>query len=315
VTAQITALMTGQDRCEIVRDQIAAILLAESAEQQVLATKGVVSYTRAGDSDYTARSTAVLSQVGVYTVTAGTLVDGVGEWTAEAPDGSTDSFTSSAADDALVFGDLGMTLEVTDRDTPWQTADVIAVTTYDPAQWKLRVFTERTNPWQVWESAPDQAHVDATPLVSVAFQREDFDRAKSDTFEKFHADARFAVDCYGYGKTTATVAGQDPGDAKALSEGLRAARLARRILMAAHYTRLGLTGTVGARFVESVDRFPAELEERFVQHVRAYRLLLAVSFSETSPQVEGQPCEQTSGVVRNGDSGEVFLRHTQAFGS
>jgi len=315
VTAQITTLITSRDNSEIVLDKIATILLEESAAQQAIAPNGVVSYTRAGDSDYTVTSAAdpgKTLELGGYVVTAGTLVAGVGTWTAVSPvSGATEECTTVAADDDLLFPTLGLSLTTTAESEAWETGDVITVTVYDPAPWNFRVFTERTDPWAVWESAPDQTSDDARPIVCVSFMREDFDRKKSDIFQRQHADAVFSIDCYGYGKTAATETGQDPGDAKALSEAHRAARLARRILMAAHYAHLGLRGTVGDRFADSIERFPAELEKRFVQHVRAYRLTLAVSFDETSPQVATTTLDTAVGVIYREETGEVFLNHTE----
>lgn len=71
-------------------------------------------------------------QVGAYALTAGTLSSGVGTWTAVAPDGQHEQFTSTAADDDLEFPNLGFTITVTAPGggaTQFATADVIAMTT------------------------------------------------------------------------------------------------------------------------------------------------------------------------------------------
>jgi hypothetical protein len=71
-------------------------------------------------------------QVGPYVITAGTLSSGVGPWTAVAPDGQHETFTSSAADDDLEFPNLGFTITVTTPGggaTDFATSDVITMTT------------------------------------------------------------------------------------------------------------------------------------------------------------------------------------------
>lgn len=119
------------------------------AEGTIMARKDIsdtvtVAYTRAGSSDYTATAafhTSVTPELGGYVVTAGTLTAGVGTWTAVAPvTGASETFTSTAADDDLVFTNLGLTLTVTAVASEFETGDVITATTaadgdyviYDP---------------------------------------------------------------------------------------------------------------------------------------------------------------------------------------
>jgi hypothetical protein len=71
-------------------------------------------------------------QVGAYVITAGTLSSGIGAWTAVAPDGQHETFTSTAADDDLEFPNLGFTITVTAPGggaTNFATADVVTMTT------------------------------------------------------------------------------------------------------------------------------------------------------------------------------------------
>ena len=311
MTAQIQTLITGRDNCEIVAEQIGAILLEESAAQQVLAAKGAVTYARAGvggtDSDYTARSTVALSQTGAYTVTAGTLVDGVGQWTAVAPDSSADTFTSSAADDDLVFSVMGFTLAVTDWDEPWQTGDVVTVTTYDPDLYKLRVYVDRSAPWQEWVDSPPQSAEAALPMVSINFTRQDFAEQRSNSINSQHAGATYWIDVLAYGIATETDAGHTPADAKAAAEASRVKTLVRRILMSGQHTFLGLRGTVFGRWLESISRNRPPPDEVPVQNIVADRLVLRVDFNEVGPEAEGNPCETVHLDVYRSDSGELLL--------
>ena len=105
-------------------------------EGTIMARKDVsdtigIAYTRAGSSDYTAVASSQKRKtlkVGAYTVTAGTLTAGVGRWTCADPDGNTETFTTLAADDAIVFSDMGLILTVTAVAAAFETSDVITAT-------------------------------------------------------------------------------------------------------------------------------------------------------------------------------------------
>jgi hypothetical protein len=71
-------------------------------------------------------------QVGAYVITAGTLSSGIGPWTAVAPDGQHETFTSTAATDDLAFPNLGFTIVTTAPGggaTNFATGDVVTMTT------------------------------------------------------------------------------------------------------------------------------------------------------------------------------------------
>lgn len=81
--------------------------------------------------DYTLVATARPSKtlkVGTYVLTAGDLTAGVGPWTLTDPEGATETFTTSAAGDDLVFDELGMDVAVTVVTTAFDdgdTADIV----------------------------------------------------------------------------------------------------------------------------------------------------------------------------------------------
>jgi hypothetical protein len=104
-----------------------------------------VAYSRSGTSTYTVAASchaSVSLELGAYVVTAGTLTTGYGPWTAVSPvTGKSETITTAADTDNLVFTTLGLTLTVTaGGGTTWDTGDVITVTTtadgdtviYDP---------------------------------------------------------------------------------------------------------------------------------------------------------------------------------------
>lgn len=221
---QITQLITGADTSELVRDQIAAILAVEIAEQQVLA----------------------------------------------------------------------------------------AAASEDPNLWKLRIFSERTNPWAEFIDAPEQSQ--AFPIVNVALDNLNYDGRASNTVERQKATGIYHIDCYGYGVSEDDGAtGHIPGDARAALEAQRAVRLVRRILMAATYSYLGMRGTVWRRWIQSVNIFRPTLDGNVVQQIVAARIAVQVEFNEFSPQVQGEPLELVSGAVLRKETGEIYFEADYAF--
>jgi hypothetical protein len=112
----------------------------------------------------------------------------------------------------------------------------------DPDDWDLRVFTERTNPWDEFLPCDgDEEHQStATPIVNVWFDTSQFDSRSSDTVERQKATVVYNIDCYGYGVSSDGDVDHDAGDARAALEAQRAMRLVRKILMAGSYIYLGL---------------------------------------------------------------------------
>lgn len=180
----------------------------------------------------------------------------------------------------------------------------------DPKLWRLRVFSERSNPWDEFSSAPDRNAVEATaPIVNVCFDNCSFDRSASNVVERQRAIGVYHIDCYGYGLSADDGgSGHVPGDEDAALEAHRAVRLVRNILMAGAYTYLGMRGVVGRRFPESIQVFQPQIDGRAVQHVVAARITLQVEFNELSPQVQGQPLELVSVSVIRAETGELLLR-------
>jgi len=182
----------------------------------------------------------------------------------------------------------------------------------DPLLWKLRVFRERVNPFAEWlEASPEDAPaVVHPPIINVAFNDGTDDAAVGTSVESQKFDATYNIDCYGYGVAAAQYdGGHLPGDEAAANEADRAATLVRRILMAAHYTYLGLQGTVWRRRILSVTAFDPESDGRTVQQVSAVRLVLGCMFNELSPQHPPQDTlAEILATVHRGETGEIYLR-------
>lgn len=158
----------------------------------------------------------------------------------------------------------------------------------NPDDWKLRIFSERSNPWEQFLNE----QTDRSPLVNVWYDNSTFDPSASNIVERQKVDAIYNIDCYGYGKSADVQGGgHTPGDETAALEAQRALRLVRNILMAAEYTYLGLRGLVWRRWTRTTTVFQPEIDGRQIQQIVAARLSFGVMFSEFSPQFEAETLE------------------------
>lgn len=172
----------------------------------------------------------------------------------------------------------------------------------DPDDWKLRIFSERSNPWE--QLLNEQA--DRSPIVNVWFDNSNFDPAASNISERQKTEGVFNIDCYGYGISSDEVGGgHNPGDKEAAFEVHKALRLVRNILMAAEYTYLGLRGVVWQRWPQSITVFQPQLDGRQMQQLVGARLAFRVVFNEFSPQVPAETLELVSVDVKRTEDGEI----------
>lgn len=173
----------------------------------------------------------------------------------------------------------------------------------DPALWKLRVFRERSNPWEQWRDGP----ADTAPIVNVWYDNSGYDLAASDLIARQKTTAIFNIDCYGLGQSADDGAGGHvPGDRDAAFTVHRALRLARNILMAAEYTYLGLRGLVWRRWPQSITIFQPPSGENTAQQIVGARIAFEVQFDEFSPQFEPETLEYVSIDVLQAEDGELL---------
>jgi len=174
----------------------------------------------------------------------------------------------------------------------------------DPNDWKLRIFSERSNPWE--QLLNDQT--ERSPIVNVWFDSSNFDPSASNTVERQKAEGIFNVDCYGYGiSSDELLGGHNPGDKEAAFQVHKALRLVRNILMAAKYTYLDLRGIVWGRWPQSITVFQPQLDSQQIQQIVGARLALRVVFNELSPQVVAETIELVSVDVIKAEDGEIVL--------
>jgi hypothetical protein len=174
----------------------------------------------------------------------------------------------------------------------------------DSDDWKLRIFLERSNPWEEFLNTPV---VDKSPIVNVWFDNSNFDKSASNITERQMCSAVYNIDCIGYGVSSEDGAGHTPGDKTAAFEAQRAVRLVRNILMASTNNYLQLRGLVWRRWPESVTVFQTPIDSRTVQNIMGARIALSVQFNEFSPQYTGQELELASIDIKRESDGLVLL--------
>jgi len=160
----------------------------------------------------------------------------------------------------------------------------------DPNDWNLKIYLERTNPFEEYlnidvTNDPEQ---DFVPLVNIWYDADNVNQGESNVIKTQAFTGIFNIDVYGFGFGEPDgQGGHIPGDKKAAFEAQRAMRLVRNILMSSTNKYLQLQKTVYKRMTLSRTFFKLKPRENQVQRVHAGRLQLEVHFSEESPQFEG----------------------------
>lgn len=173
----------------------------------------------------------------------------------------------------------------------------------NPDDWKLRVYTERSNPWEYFLNE----QTDRSPIVNVWYDNSSYSGGNSNISERQYSEATYNIDCYGFGMSKDNGSGHIPGDQEAAFESQRSLRLIRNILMSAEYTYLSLRGLVWQRWVESVKVFQPSSDSKSIQQMVGARLSLRVAFNEFSPQVEPVELDLISVDVIRKEDGEILL--------
>lgn len=181
---------------------------------------------------------------------------------------------------------------------------IAALAGRDPEEWRLRVYAERSNPFEQWLN--DQT--DCSPIVNVWFDSSSFDGLAGNTVERQKTEAVYNIDCYGFGLASDEAGGgHNPGDQAAAFQAHKALRLVRNILMAAQYTYLGLRGVVWRRWPQSVTSFQPQQDARQAQQVVGVRLAFRVQFNEFSPENAPETLEFLSIDVIRAEDGQILV--------
>jgi hypothetical protein len=173
----------------------------------------------------------------------------------------------------------------------------------DPDLWKLRVFVERSNPWEQWVNNAD----DKSPIISVWFDNDNVDLGASNLIQRQKYEGVFNIDCYGYGESAYDGAsGHTPGDLTAALESQRAARLVRNILMSQPYYKLAAPSLVIDRYVQSRTTFQPPIGADAAFKVIASRLDFRVTYNEFSPQNTPETLEYLAIDIKQIETGELL---------
>jgi hypothetical protein len=176
----------------------------------------------------------------------------------------------------------------------------------DPNLWKLRVFVERSDPWEEFQNVEDET--DLSPIINVWFDNTSFEKGSSNIAERQKSSTTYNIDCYGYGESSADGDGHKPGDREAAFEMQRAVRLVRNIIMSDQYAYLDLRKTVWGRWPQSIASFQPEQGQVRVQNVIASRFTLRVDFNEFSPQTPGNALDLISNSIKRAETGELLTQ-------
>lgn len=171
----------------------------------------------------------------------------------------------------------------------------------DPELWGLRVFTERSNPSEIFREG------DLTPIVNIWYGGTEFDYQASDTVEHQKGIGTYNIDVYAAGESFETAEGQECSDEVAARNSHRAIRLVRNILMSNTSVYLGLRGLVWSRRVQSITPYQPDANDDMTQQIIGARVAFRVVFSEVSPQAETVPLELLSVQMKRKETGEIIL--------
>jgi hypothetical protein len=176
----------------------------------------------------------------------------------------------------------------------------------DPDLWKIRVFSERSNPWEIWLN--DQS--DLSPICNVWVDNMVFPEGSGNVVERQKNECIYNLDCYGCDVSADDGGtGHTAGDRGAAYTAHRAIRLIRNILMSAEYRQLGLPPrTVWKRWINSITPFQPEFNNRTVQQVVGARIAFRVEFNELSPQHVAETLEYISTIIRRQEDGEILTQ-------
>jgi hypothetical protein len=176
----------------------------------------------------------------------------------------------------------------------------------DPDDWKLRIYTEASNPWEQFLETPT---ADKSPIINIKFDSSVFPRSSGNIMKRQKAEAIYNIDCYGYGESEQTTTGHTPGDQLAGLESARAVRLVRNILMSSPNTYLQLRGVVWDRWPQSINAFDPERGVDGVQKIVASRISFAVGFNEFSPQYVPVDLNYIAIDVHRAEDGLLYFEH------
>ncbi len=181
----------------------------------------------------------------------------------------------------------------------------------DSDLWRFDVFSEKMNPFEVFQD--DQ---DAFPVVNVWYDSSNFNPKDGDVLGRQKDDATYNIDVYATVPATDNPdGGHNPVDQSSVLALHRVVRLVRNIIMHPDNTYLKLNQTVGSRtgnlvgrrWIQSKEVFQPQIGDRPVQGVVACRVVLSVSFPEIPVNEEFDTIEVIGVTAKRAIDGKIIF--------
>lgn len=168
----------------------------------------------------------------------------------------------------------------------------------DPTQWELRVYTERSTPWEGDETK--------ALIVNVWFDTASPNDPASGVVERQEMRGVFNIDVVAFGVSAPNGAGHTSGDEQATRQAQRGLVLVRNILMSSFYTYLDLRGLVGQRWPTRMESYQPQLNTKPGVHTAGARLELSVRYNEFAPQYEPATLDELAVGITRAEDGQVL---------
>ena len=180
----------------------------------------------------------------------------------------------------------------------------------DPAGWDFKIFTEKTNPFELIESVKGKAGGDAE-LANVWLDSITFG-GSGDTVERQQPDTIIQIDCVSSKNAEDNASGgiTTQADARASLDAERIGRLVRNILMAATYKNLGLQSIVFSRWISRMQKMQPDRDDQPIENTMVFRVTLGVKHFEFSPQVTPGDLDEIIVDIKRGELDEVLSELT-----
>lgn len=148
-----------------------------------------------------------------------------------------------------------------------------------PADYKLRIYSDRINPWEPFLRV--EPGDDVSPIVNVWYDTSNFgERGSSNMSTRQATTSTYNIDVYTYAESTEEVTGHTPGDEQSARNVHNAAKLIRNIIMHDKYICLEMPDDVWWRWVQSMTVFQPQSANQAIQRVVGCRIALDVKHNE-----------------------------------
>lgn len=175
----------------------------------------------------------------------------------------------------------------------------------DPTLWAFTVFLEASNP-----IASFQINTEATPIVNVWFDDSNFPMKDGNVVSRQASETNYNIDIYAASPSADNPAGgYTKGDEQSSKDVHRIIRLVRNIMMHPDNTYLQFTRgqLVWRRWIQSIQTFQPQINDRPVQNVIGARNKLNVKFNETPVIEDFEPLESVFTTAKRAEDGKIVF--------